>query len=179
MPAASADQFVSQRRQQRAAPGITIAALAGATALVVACFALADIVHAVRAMRWPTVPGTIVTSEIRGDFVEYGIGPRSGRVYAQTTSHFYTTYKYTVDGREYTSGRVDVLTDGGADRQHERLRRYPVGAAVQVHVSPSDPMEAALEVGWPVGVTIKAIVAALIAIVLLHWAYTGSESGTA
>jgi len=75
-----------------------------------------------------------------------------------------------VNGQEYTSGRIDALTAGGADYPDHYLARYPTGTNVHVHVNPKNPSDAVLEATWPIGTTMKAIVSLLIAVLLFSLA---------
>jgi len=95
---------------------------------------------------WPTVPGTVVTSQLitRTDV-------RLTMIRALLTTTLYGVkirYRYTVDGRSLEGGRVG-LTGGGLARSDGaariRLTKYPVGRRVTVHYQPNKPENAVLE----------------------------------
>ena len=161
--------YMPEARRRTLPMGPTLAALAGAALFFVGLFAVTDLWRAAETRGWPTAPGTIVESGTRLDVLTYNY-TRRGRS-ATTATHFYVTYQYVVDGRQYTSGRIDAVTTGGADYPHEYMARYPRGADVRVHYDPTEPTEAVLETSWPIGTTIKAIIALTIAILLLRAAY--------
>jgi len=138
-PSAFASSVTSRRR---IAWGSVVGGLlcAGAAALV-AWFAGAQIVEAMRSRTWGTVPGRVVASEVRE--VTTGEG---------TSWEPRVTYRYEVEGRSYEGSRIDFSGwSSGRSRSEAVVRRYPDGTAVEVAVSPTDPELAALEPGPTLG----------------------------
>ena len=88
---------------------------------------------------WPTVLGTIRSSQIKESR-----GRRSGTTYIPVIK-----YDYEVSGAFHSGDRVD----GGSrdvwslEDAMEIARRYPEGEEVQVHYDPANPRMAFLEVG--------------------------------
>ncbi len=60
-------------------------------------------------------------------------------------------FRYSVNGVEYTSSLHSEGTPfPGTDTDvHQMLKRFPVGAKVQVAVKPTDPSCAILDTGFP------------------------------
>jgi hypothetical protein len=85
---------------------------------------------ALESERWPTVPGTIVDAQSNSDGLR-------------------VLTRYVVDGRVYETGTVSISLfpddPGGRGRRESIVARYPIGAAVPVHVRPGHPDVAALE----------------------------------
>jgi hypothetical protein len=86
-------------------------------------------------------------------------------------------YRYEVDGRTYTSGRVTHLAT--AVSWSQAIRKYPVGAMVQVSYDPADPGMAVLErdmnnpyvTGWMFYPTQLLILALGVTLTWFFWAH--------
>lgn len=93
---------------------------------------------------WPTVRGTIISSESKSSRVSHGSGKRSGSAHG-----IMVDYEYEVDGKSYSS---DVVAFG-ADRFHDAksassvMQMYPEGKEVTVFYDPTDPDTSVLEAG--------------------------------
>ncbi|MEW5722067.1 MAG: DUF3592 domain-containing protein [Thermodesulfobacteriota bacterium] len=87
-----------------------------------------------RSRGWPATPGRIVRSE----------AARMGRTW--TVNLHYT---YEVGGWEYSGGRLFLGPEAGMSQSRalEYVRRYPAGAAVEVHYDPEAPQFSVLEPG--------------------------------
>lgn len=97
---------------------------------------------AIASVGWPTTEGVVVLSEVgeggSGQYTE-GWWPR-------------VSYRYSVNGREYTSDSVEVedVGNGNTDRfAWQVVQRYPAGKHVKVYYDPRDPSIAVLEPGIP------------------------------
>jgi len=111
-------------------------------------------VRADASLSWPTVPGTVTESRVVTIRTSKG-----GRSHQPSVA-----YRYEVDGQPHASDRLDFRVRGwGSPAPQDTVAAYPVGAAVDVHVSPHDPDVACLVPGadaWsalPVGVGLFAI----------------------
>ncbi len=58
----------------------------------------------------------------------------------------YVQYRYTVQGKEYTHDRYELIDSSSNLKNHEekKLAAYPVGAQVPVFYNPADPADAVL-----------------------------------
>ncbi|WP_052833102.1 DUF3592 domain-containing protein [Bradyrhizobium sp. LTSP885] len=116
----------------------------GAFGFVVALFGFAVRRQASAASHWPVMPGTIHVSdmeEYRGAASEGG--GRGTEMFGRRVS-----YSYAYQNVSYTNecARVGAGSASASDRMLKRLlSRYPDGAAVEVHVNPANPAEAALD----------------------------------
>lgn len=96
---------------------------------------------------WPTVTGVVIESDVeaRQDRDRNGNGNRSS-----TTYKAIVVYDYTVDGKEYSSGRIwfgsDISTSDQAQMRNI-VKGYPTGSDVKVYYNPDDPAEAVLQPG--------------------------------
>ena len=88
---------------------------------------------------WPTVQGKIVTSEVRpGE--------------ADASSRPLVRFQYAIRGTIYRSEQYRQDSVGRAMKKaaaEELVKRYPVGATVQVHYDPANPVNSVLEQGDP------------------------------
>jgi hypothetical protein len=81
---------------------------------------------------WPTVNGTVTTSETAK--VMFRRQPR-------------VTYSYSVGGAPFTGNRISFASGYRPKDTNAILSRYPVGQAVVVSHAPDNPAQAALETG--------------------------------
>ena len=105
-----------------------------------------------RCRNWPTTPGQVESKDIK---VENNYS-EEGQPYQVFTPRI--SYRYTVDGVEYTSSRRCFGDYGSTEKRAERVvRAYTVGQTVSVHYDPQHPEASVLEPGanW-------AILAALV-----------------
>jgi hypothetical protein len=90
---------------------------------------------------WPSTEGVIITSEVKTDFGKSDdVDPKHNAA---------ITYRYTVDGTEYTGERISFagqtfLKKGRAD---SLVMRYNVGKRVKVYYNPKTPHVSVLEPG--------------------------------
>ncbi len=97
---------------------------------------------------WPSVSGTIVSSDIRETTEWERKGVKTG--WDRTLYLPNILYNYEVQGNKYRSYRVffegaeDYLDPGNA---REIVNRYPSGKTVSVHYNPENPQLAVLETG--------------------------------
>ena len=87
--------------------------------------------------RWPSAPGTIVSSKL----VE-GSSSDGGRTVGAEV-----VYSYTVGGQEFRSDQRDIGGGGSGSLAGENaiIARYPVGSNVTVFYNPANPKDAVLE----------------------------------
>ena|SRR6267378_1977460 len=114
--------------------------VAGLIALGLVVAALVQARRGVRAWRWPTVPGRIVSATLED-------GPPIGRPIPVASHRAIVTYSYEVAGEEQVSHRVffdDQLFRTGDDAR-DRVRKYEPGSVVQVFYDPQSPSNAVLE----------------------------------
>jgi hypothetical protein len=113
---------------------------------------------------WPTVPGRIVRSEIRGNRAANGLpGFRALIRYA------YVVDDEEYEGREVSGGEFPYRSARNANR---RVAAYPVGELVTVRYSPDDPEVAVLKTGMSVDVLYLPVMAGLLllaALAILSW----------
>lgn len=97
---------------------------------------------------WPTVTGKVASSRVRSSHSK-----NSHRSYFVEVK-----YRYTVDGKEYSSKRYQLGSGsnhgnhGEAEAAEEELKKFPVGSDIVVHYDPLAPDSAVLntEVDWGV-----------------------------
>ena len=103
---------------------------------------------------WPTAQGVVVSSEVTAR------RSRSGKGRHRTTYGADVRYEYTVNGVQYSSGKISF----GEYRTHSRgpaqaaVDQYPRQAEVVVYYNPDKPEEAVLEPGKMGGIVILFIV---------------------
>jgi len=137
----------------------------GAFGFVIALMGYGVRRQALKAARWPVVPGTIKLSGIEQYHEASEPGERRG------TEMFgkRVTYTYRYQNISYTNecARVSAGTQSGSDEMLKKLMsRYKHGATVEVRVNPDNPAEATLDTSGPVRIAwllwgIAAIFAAL------------------
>jgi hypothetical protein len=98
----------------------------------------AGLVRQARSADWPSVPGTILQSE-----VETSRGSKS------TTYGLKVLYAWSVGGQRYEGTRYRVNAWRSGDRAHGEalVKRFPAGATVPVYYLPEKPSEAVLMPG--------------------------------
>lgn len=84
---------------------------------------------------WPTVTGTIGTSEARTH-------RHSGR---QSATFPHVTYTYEVNGKTHHSSNIMAGGEIGGLNVESTLARYPQGSKVTVYYDPQNPKDAVLE----------------------------------
>ncbi|HJW93082.1 MAG TPA: DUF3592 domain-containing protein [Thermoanaerobaculia bacterium] len=97
-------------------------------------------IFAVLSRRWPEVAGTVIVSHLQSSRDEDG-----GYLYRPEVS-----YRYTVDGETYISGRVrfgDRISLGWSGPAARIVERYRSGAAVSIRYDAGDPAQAVIEPG--------------------------------
>jgi len=163
------DRELMKRRQRSPLGAVAwISRLIGVGCCIGGVLGVTNAVRGIEAMRWPSVPGVIESTEIRSDTVGWN-GARSPT--PLRADRFYATYSYSVDDRRYSGRRVDVFMPIGKSYPHQLQTQYPSGKAVEVHVNPKDATDAVLEAPWPLGSLMQAIVGLLIGVLLLRWSF--------
>jgi len=94
---------------------------------------------------WPGAQGTISSS---------GVSKRTSKDSNHRTKTTYypkVGYHYQVDGRKYTSHRIEFgggETGGSQKWAQKVVNKYPAGKTVAVHYNPQDPNYGVLEAGF-------------------------------
>jgi hypothetical protein len=93
---------------------------------------------------WPGTQGTIISSHVSKQTRRDSKTRRNVITYYPRVQ-----YRYQVNGRQYTSNRIEFGgTSGGMERMAKKVvNRYPAGKKVVVHYNPGDPEYAVLEAG--------------------------------
>ena len=105
---------------------------------------------------WPTVMGTIVSSELESD-VNRHPGHKPIETYSAAIR-----YAYEVGGKAYESDQIQLggTSETSQPKEFERMvARYPEGKRVKVFYDPADPATATLEPGELGGIFNMAMVA--------------------
>ena len=115
-------------------------------------------------LKWPTTRALIVHSQIKSTSA-------SGEAKYQHSADI--TYKYTVNGKEYTSNKIiagDYSSDSSS-RAQKIIRRYKKGSHVKAYYNPGRPSEAVLIPGGsiliyvPFGFGILAVCSGVVALI--------------
>lgn len=127
-------------------------------AILIGCgaFMLAGSIRELResreAMGWPTSPGKIVRSEMKGHSLS--VRRRSGdgirRSSSEETFAAEIEYEFEIGGVIYHGTRLSAVQGGARSDKPEvqkTLDKYPVGQAVAVAYNPNDPRLCVLEPG--------------------------------
>lgn len=139
--------------------------LSGGLGLFLLLFGFAKERQALATQTWSSAQGTVAASEVRS-FTQWKDGVQ------QTLYTPGITYRFTVNGREYTSDRYSLgaETGWGAPRTAEKkVNEYPAGSPVTVYYDPKAPADSVLDRrltgGWLVwamafGLLVLALVSA-------------------
>ncbi len=92
-----------------------------------------DVSIRTESVNWPTVPGTVIASEVS----TYSNWEGGNQSYPDVT------YEYFVGGARY----VDTETRFSGNAEHV-VAQYPVGQPVTVHYNPKRPSQGVLVTGW-------------------------------
>jgi hypothetical protein len=85
---------------------------------------------------WPSTRAEIISAEIKTG----SGGPRNSST--RYTPHI--TYRYTVEGKSYTSNRAAFVYSSSSDKAQAFIRRFPPGAQTPAYYDPADPANAVL-----------------------------------
>jgi len=114
-----------------------------ACALVAGSALTLNLAAALTAARWPTTPGTVITSRVESRReLTAGAGNRTIEVWSPLVE-----YVYCVGTRDYHGTRIGfgpTLSAGRASAE-AIIARYPEDAEVTVHYDPANPSQATLE----------------------------------
>lgn len=99
---------------------------------------VSGIVRQAQSASWPSVPGTILTSEVES--------VRGGK---STTHGLKVLYTWTVEGQRYEGTRYRLNAWRSSDRGYAEglVERFPAGVTVPVYYRPGQPSEAVLVAG--------------------------------
>jgi hypothetical protein len=127
-----------------------------------------------RAHTWPTVRGTILSSEVESEVKRHDNRPIE-------TYGAAVRYSYEVRGKTYESDQIQL---GGTretsdpDEFEQTVARYPAGKRVTVYYDPTDPGIATLEPGASGGIFNMAMVGGgflLVGAILLSLSFWGDR----
>jgi Protein of unknown function (DUF3592) len=136
----------------------------GASGLVTLMFLLSNRRDAMKAARWPTAAGTVLSSKSVSRRV---FAPGRGNVTMEVWSPL-VEFSFRVGGRDYHGARIafGAAVSGGRDLAEATIARYPTGSAVTVHYDPANPSFAVLEprvaFAWPSALVTAAFFAAAV-----------------
>nr|WP_295884805.1 DUF3592 domain-containing protein [uncultured Devosia sp.] len=104
-----------------------------------------------RASFWAAVPGKIVSSRSEARRVEkISAGSARTRIRDTELRNFAVVkYVFQADGRRQVGQRISLAEDVGNFQVAEKLKRYPVGAAVTVYYDRNRPTQSVLERDMP------------------------------
>lgn len=137
--------------------------LSGGLGLFLLLFGFAQERQALATRIWPSAQGTVVASEVRS-FTQWKDG-------VQRT--LYTpgiTYRFTVNGREYTSDRYSLGAETGWSTSRfaeKKVGGHPVGSPVTVYYNPKAPAESVLDRRLAGGWLVWALAFGLLALALV------------
>lgn len=97
------------------------------------------IITGLQAKNWPTVPGSVIDSQVTMHYDDDG-----DRMYGAAVS-----YHYSVDGLAYSSNKRTFADYNSSNRRRAEkiVAQYAPGTSVQVYYRPDDPEDAVLEPG--------------------------------
>jgi len=126
--------------------------------VLVAAWGFSTLSRAKASKSWPSVEGTVVSSEVTEER-ETSSSSRRGRR-ESVTYGAEISYEYAVEGRRYTSDRVSFGQYKSSNRGHAAgiVGRYPEGKKVDVHYDPAGPGTAVLEPGAGGGAYIPLLI---------------------
>jgi hypothetical protein len=102
-----------------------------------------ELPKSIASLAWPTTEGVVLSSDIH---LMTGWSEDS-EGWAPSVS-----YRYSVNGREYVSGNIEIQDVGNGNTDYlayQVIQRYPVGERVKIYYNPGDPTIAVLEPGIP------------------------------
>ena len=120
--------------------------------------------------KWPKVPATIVSSDVRKQ--GYAAGGQHGSQSSYSLLFPHVSYTYSVDGSQYTGDKVarEVAATNSRRAVQRCLDRYVPGNEVMAFVNPADPNVAYLETRRSIGGIVMSIfggISLLLGIVIL------------
>jgi len=98
-----------------------------------------------RALKWPGVPGQVISGTASAQDVTTHAGIDDERDQVETRNFARIAYRYSVNGKRYTGKRVSIGDDMGNGDIAGLLKKYPRGKVVEVFYDPADPARAVLE----------------------------------
>lgn len=120
------------------------------------------------ASRWPSTQGEIISSKSSAKTVtthHATYDENEDKVEKRNFARI--TYRYTVNGKQFTCDRLSVGEDLGNDDVRGKLERYPKGRMVEVFYNPEKPGKAVLERGLPNGCAKAGLYGVLLLIAII------------
>ena len=103
--------------------------------------------EAKESVKWPSVTGKVLTSDVNTSRNSDGKTMYSAEV----------AFNYTVEGKTYTSSSIDMgpkSSSSSSSDAYNTAGQYPVGKSVSVYYNPELPSHGVLETGVPTSLTI-------------------------
>ena len=108
-----------------------------------------ELFEALRSQGWPSVAGTIQTSEAHYSASQSGGGGLRDRSASSETSVAAVRYSYAVRGRAFSGDRIRVsrVASGNSSYARADVETYGAGRSVRVYYDPAHPQRSLLEPG--------------------------------
>ena len=104
------------------------------------------------ASRWPSTQGEIISSKSSAKTViTHHATYDENEDKTEKRNFARITYRYTVNGKQFTCDRISIGEDMGNNDVRGKLERYPKGRMVEVFYNPEKPGKAVLERELPSG----------------------------
>jgi hypothetical protein len=145
--------------KQRLSPWLAISAFVLGAAWAYAN--LGELRRAIEPRYWPTVPGIVTESRISHDTEP--AAPRFSRVHRRIVTRFHIRYGYMIDGREYSSTRLNLRPPTARPDARSLVTHYPNGATVTVYYNATDPRTAVIDASIPIASVAQAILGGAVA----------------
>jgi hypothetical protein len=114
-------------------------------AVMLAVAVLVKVLEVRRASTWSTAMGRIVRSETEARHHRF-----AGEATTVKTEPL-VEFEFSVGGRTWRGNRISIGEDSGGANTEATLKRYPIGAVVNVHYDPNNPKNCVLERDVPAG----------------------------
>ena len=112
-------------------------------------------ISAVRSSSWPSVSGTVLSSQV--------VSKPSGRGVAYSPA---IRYRYSVGGADHEGTRVWVIGDGISQGSVEAIvAKFPAGSTVPVFYDPSTPTRTVLVPGVSRDMALQAVIILVVTVV--------------
>src|SRR5579862_1034025 len=92
---------------------------------------LEELHRALMPRHWPTVLGVVTEARISDDIET--VVAHYGTTYTRSVTRLHVRYKYTVDGRNYSSTQLNLWPPTAHSNPHHQLARYSSNAPVTVY----------------------------------------------
>jgi len=114
--------------------------------LLMAATLYAILIHPqLRARRWPTAPGKVLSAKVKSRWISDSVDS-SGNSSSGWYFRANIVYEYFIDGKRYQGNKHGLSAGwmGSEKAAGEIVAQFPKGSTVHVHCNPSDPRHAML-----------------------------------